>query len=407
MRLLFCSFDSPGHLFPLVGLAEELRRRGHQAGFATGTAALPALESAGMARIPRGAVDGGSFRVAVHHHPLSMAVDVKHVEHAIQQFSPDVLVTHQLAHAPLLVRERTGIPVAVMGLFSYLWSWSAERAGATEATGLESTRRWRIHSDLAIVNEARALFRMPALAADGPELPFLGDLFMLRNVPELTPELPALPSRVHAVGACPWEPPRDESHAWSELRARFTRPEAPLLYVQHGRSFGGPGFWNPLKEALADAPVQVVASVGRMDQETGAAPPNFTVLDHVPQGLVLPHAAAVVSGGHTSVVLGALTHGRPSVLISSGGETQDNAEKVVAAECGIHLREEGLTAAVIRAAVDTALQSGSCAQGCARARQAFAAMTPFHHAADLVEQLVFTGAAVHRESVERMVAAGA
>lgn len=406
MRLLFCSFDSPGHLFPLLGLAEELRRRGHQAAFATGPAAQPALESLGIPRIPRGAEDGPSFRVNVHHKPLSIAVDVKHVEHAVAQFSPDALVTHQLAHAPLLVRERTGIPAALMGLFCYLWSWSADGTGATEATSLERTRRWRIGSDLNILNEARALFRMPPLAADGPELPFLGDLFMLRSVPELTPELPALPGRVHAVGACPWEPARDEHAAWRELRARFTRPDAPLLYVQHGRSFGGPGFWKPLVEALADAPVQVVACVGRMDQETGTAPPNFVVVDHLPQGLVLPRAAAVVSGGHTSAVLGALTHGVPGVLISSGGETRDNAEKVAAAECGIHLREEGLAPAAIRAAVDAALRGGSPARGCARVRRAFAATAPFHHAADLVEQLVLTRAAVHRETVERMAAAG-
>jgi UDP:flavonoid glycosyltransferase YjiC (YdhE family) len=395
MRLLFCSFDSPGHLFPLVGLTRELQRRGHTVAFATGEPARAALSAAGIDRIPRGVEDGPSFRVNVHHQPLAIAVDVKHVEHAIREFAPDALVTHQLAHAPLMVRERTGIPVAVMGLSTYLWSWSREPHGAG-ASGLERTRRWRIGSDTAIVDEARKLFRMPPLAIDGPDLPFLGDLFMLRTVPELTPELPELPPQVHAVGACPWEPPRDEPDAWSTLRARFALPDAPLLYVQHGRTFGGPGFWSPLARALADQPVQVVAAVGRMDQEMERVPDNFTVLDHVPQGLVLPHARAVVCGGHTSAVLGALTHAVPSVIVPSGGETQDNAHKVADAGCGIRIGDESLGAETMREAVAAAMAGGELARNCARIQQAFARSAPFEDAADLVEQLAITRLPVHR-----------
>jgi MGT family glycosyltransferase len=396
MRVLFCSFDSPGHLFPLVGLALELHRRGNRVAFATGQPALQTLEAAGIERIARGEPDGPSFRVNVHHQPLAIAVDVKHVEHAMEQFSPNAIVTHQLAHAPLLVRERTGIPVAVMGLFSYLWSWSPHAADEAGATGLERTRRWRIRSDVSIINEARKLFRMPTFTVDGSDLPFLGDLFMLRTVWELAPEMPELPPQVHTVGACPWEPPQDEVAAWRALQGQFSLPDAALLYVQHGRTFGGPGFWAQLTEALTGQPVQVVAAVGRMDQEVGCVPPNFTVLDHVPQGLVLPHARAVVCGGHTSAVLGALTHGLPSVLIPAGGETPDNAERVVGARCGVQIGEEILTADAVRNAVEAVLEGVGFSQNCRRVRQVFAESYPFHEAADLVEQLAATGRPVHR-----------
>jgi UDP:flavonoid glycosyltransferase YjiC (YdhE family) len=396
MKLLFCSFDSPGYLFPLIGLALELQERGHQLAFAVEANALQTLVGVGIDRIPRGVTDGPSFRVNVHHQPLSIAVDVKHLEHAVERFAPDILVTHQLAHAPLLVRERTGIPVAVMGLFSYLWSWSPDAGILTGTSGLERTRQWRIGSDVAIVNEARALFRLPVLTVDGPDLPFLGDLFMLRTIEEFSPELAQLPPQVHAVGACLWEPPREDEKEWHALRAQFGAPDAPLLYVQHGRTFRGPGFWTELKEALADQPVQVVASVGRMDQDVGAVPANFVALDHVPQGLVLPHASAVISGGHTTAVLGALTHALPSILIPGGGETQDNAEKVVNAGCGVRLEGEALTTQAIRAAVDGVLAGAQPSRMGRRVQQAFARTAPFQNAAELVEQLANTRTRIDR-----------
>jgi len=394
VNVLFCSFDSPGHLFPLAGLALELRARGHAVAFVTGLPAVETLGAAGLERIPRSpTADRDSFRVNTHHHPLAIAIDVAHVEHAIGRFHPDVLVTHQLCHAPLLVRERRGIPVAVMGFFSFLWHWPPYAAAAPSP--LEPMRRWRVESDTRIVNQAREHFRLPPFPVDAPELPFLGDLFMLRSVPELLPGLAALPPQVHPVGACQWEPPAPEG-AWEALRARFARPDAPLVYVQHGRTFGGPGFWAELAEALDGQPVQVVASVGRMDQEVGRVPENFAVLDHVPQGVAMPHARAVVSGGHSTVVLGALSHGLPGVVIPTGGETPDNAETLVEAGCAVRLGTAELAPGPFRAAVDDALGDAALARACRGVQRALARSRPFDRAAALVERLAAGGARVER-----------
>jgi UDP:flavonoid glycosyltransferase YjiC (YdhE family) len=389
MRCLFCSFASPGYLFPLAGLARELVRRGHAVAFATGPEGAEVLEAAGLRRIPRGEPDGRSFQVATWGNPVATAVDVKHAEHAVSVFAPDLLVSHQLCQAALLVRERTGLPLAVLGLFAWSWPASGPSASASSdaAARLESTRRWRLGDNLRTLNEARALFRLSPVDAEGGEGPLLGDLFLLRTTAGLDPELPRLPEPVHAAGACLWEPPEEEGDAWAPLRARLAEPEAPLLYVQPGRTFGGPGFWPVLLEAVAGRPLQVVASVGRMDAPAGSLPSNVHAAPHVPQGLVLPRARAAVYAPTTSAVLAALAHAVPGIAVPSGSETPDNAARLAALGCALALEPEGLSAATLGDALSRVLDDAEMRSACRRARRALGDTGDFTVAAERIQGL--------------------
>ncbi len=396
MRFLFCSFESTGFLYPMVGLALELRGRGHQVAFASGLTTRELLDRVGIERVPRGTREGESFRLRNWGLPVNTAIDVKHAEHAVERFAPDALVTHQLCQAPLLVRERQKVPVGVVGMFSYLWPPAVASIPAIFSEEVEAIRRWRLDDTIRIFNGARELFRMPAVLPSPVDLPLLGDLFMLRTVPELEPELGCLPPQVHAVGPCLWEPGVDEDATWATFRSEFAEPDAPVLYVQQGRTFGGASFWRQLVDDLADCPVQVVAATGRMDEDPGPVPPNFLVRDYVPQGLVLRHARAVVCGGHTSAVLATLSHGLPSVVVPTGGETPDVAEKLVRAGCALSIPADGLTAGALRAAVGEVLDGSALLDGCRRARRALARAASFGPAARLVERLGATGASVDR-----------
>ncbi|HEX5727764.1 MAG TPA: nucleotide disphospho-sugar-binding domain-containing protein [Longimicrobiaceae bacterium] len=402
MRFLFCAFATPGYLFPLAGLALELRRRGHAVAFATGPAGRGLLAAAGLERVPRGEPDGDSFRLGEWETAVSTAIDLKHVEYAAERFRADALVTHVLCQAPLLARERRGLPVAVLGHFGYLWP----RPGAAPAADRDAAlRAWRLRDGVRILNQARALFRLPPLEPDPAEVPLLGDLHLLRSAAGLEPDLAGLPARVHAVGACLWEPPRDEGRAWAELRAELAAPDAPLLYAQQGRTFGGPGFWPRLAEAVAGRPLQVVASLGRMDAAVGALPANVLARPHVAQGLVLPHARAVLSGGHTTVVAAALAHGLPGVVVPGGGETPENAATLARLGCARRLEAEGLTAEALRRALEEALEDPGMRRAARRAQRALAAVDSFPAAAELVERMAAGRAPVLRE--EPAEAAGA
>lgn len=379
MRYLFCPLASHGFVYPAIGVAEALRRRGAEVAFATGPAFADTIERAGFERIQRGAKDGDSFEVGTWAHPLSAAMQVKHVEYALKRFAPDVLVASQLANGPLMVGEREGLPVAVIGLAAYLWPlWPRGAAPRSEADKL---LEWRHGDMMGHYNRARALFGMPHVEAHHLDSPLRGELFMVQSVPALETRAAEFPERVRCVGSCLWEPPRAadaELARWlEESRGRA------VVYVQHGRSFEKPSFWPRLVAALEDQPVRVVADIGRMDKEAGAIPPGWFVRGHVPQGQVLPSASAVVSTGHTSAVLGALSHGLPSLLIPSGSGTEDIAGRCVDAGAALAVFD-GAAAPPLRQLIEELLHGESLREKARGLRAAFAEYDGCETAAELL-----------------------
>ncbi len=123
-----------------------------------------------------------------------------------------------------------------------------------------------------------------------------------------------------------------------------------------------------------------------MDCLTGILPSSFVVRDHVPQGVVLPHADLAVSTGHSSVVLGALTHGVPIVVVPCAGEEPpDNVARLERAGCAVRLDPDIVTAPILRDTIDAALGDEFLRTNARRLRAAFQGVEGFHAAADAVE----------------------
>ncbi|HWM94932.1 MAG TPA: nucleotide disphospho-sugar-binding domain-containing protein [Thermoanaerobaculia bacterium] len=386
MRFLFCSLDSPGFLFSAIGLASVLVRRGHEVAFVSDLETSSLLTRQGLRRLQRGAQDGHSFRVADWARPLAVAIQVKHIEHALTEFSADVMVGQCLTLGPLLVAERRQLPVAVQGLCTYLWPTTDEPAPGREGSELESRRAWRHGDLLKWLNEARARFRLPPWQGSCRDSPFLGDLFLLRSVPELQTDCASLPERVHLVGDCLWEP--DESDPELETWLKETEsPASPLIYVQHGRFFHVPSFWGQLVETFRRMNCRVVASVGRLDGELGALPGSFFVRPHISQGRVLRSARAVVASANSTAVLGALSAGIPSLLIPAGGEQPDVAEFCEKAGVARTLAPEDTAPERIGEALDRLLTDDRYRERACFYRSAFARVNGFEIAADLLETL--------------------
>jgi UDP:flavonoid glycosyltransferase YjiC (YdhE family) len=398
VRYLICSASSPGLLFPLVGLALELRRRGHEVMFATGLDIAELLAQFGFERIPRTDRDGRSFTTIISDDPMVNALDIKHIEYAINLHAPDAILTHQLCTAPLVVRQKQHIPTAVMGLFSYLYPTLAGDRLEVFPQGAEQ-RRLRLEGMVNTLNRTLRAFRLPPVRATPQENPLLGDLFLLRSTPELSPDLEFLPSQVHVVGACLWEPPIVADLQWEAVSAGLSGIDGPVIYVQHGRTFDMPGFWLQLVDAIRDRPCRILASLGRMDQETGELPANVVARAHISQTTVLSRANLSISGGHSTVLLGSLSNGVPCIAIPTGGEMPDNAERLVSLRCGVSLDALRLSVASMRDAIDLILHGDrAVVAGVGSASESLARFEPFKTAAALVEQLGSTQSVVCRSA---------
>jgi UDP:flavonoid glycosyltransferase YjiC (YdhE family) len=374
MRLLFCPLATPGFLYPAIGLALSLRARGHDVAFATDVSSASLLAPIGLQRLPRGHPDGPSFEVRTWHHPLSIALQLKHVESALETFPADLLVTSQLALGPLLVRERRHLPVAVQGLCTYLWP-TADDPNSQIPVAQRQRRAWRLRDMLGHLARARAIMQLPEPGEPGA------------NIPELEGPEHLLPPGVHLVGDGLWEPDLadPELDRWLD---EGTRPGFPVVYVQHGRSFSTPGFWTQFRDALADCPVRVAGSVGRMDDPPpNPIPEGFLLRSHLPQARVLAHAAAVVASANSTAVLGALSHGVPLLLIPGGGEQVDVAERCAGAGVAITVSPETLTASALTAAIHQLLDRPAYRDRARLLAAAFQAKREENRALALVESL--------------------
>jgi MGT family glycosyltransferase len=390
MRFLFCSLASHGFLYPAISIANALRARGHDVAFVTGSAFGKALRVAGFERIPNTDKDECSFQVGLWWEPHSVAEGVKHIEYALRHFAADVLVGQHLTFGPLMVGEHRSLPVAILGPAAYLWPASTSLTDGHPQSEAEARLVWRYGEMMKHYNQARQLFQLPLCNQTYGETPLLGDVFLLQSVRELEENIELLPERVHLVGACLWEPPQSDAESNAELSRWLKESEAsskPLIYVQPGRSFQDQGFWPYAIEALGYDSVRVAASIGRMDDEVGQIPGNFFVRSHVPQGLVLPRARAVISSGHTTSVLGALTHGLPCVLIPNGSGTEEIAERCHRAGVALCLPHSEVSAEKLIRAVRRVLECSSLRRSAQSLQQAFTKINGPERAADLIQRV--------------------
>lgn len=134
--------------------------------------------------------------------------------------------------------------------------------------------------------------------------------------------------------------------------------------------------------------VTLLASVGRMEFELGLLPTNCTARPHIPQQLVLSHARAVVGGGHSSIVLGALTHGLPGLFVPKGGETPANARRMALAGAGIWLGADEVSVSTMSAHLERVLTDETLWSNARALGSRFAAERPILAAASAIERLL-------------------
>jgi UDP:flavonoid glycosyltransferase YjiC (YdhE family) len=137
-----------------------------------------------------------------------------------------------------------------------------------------------------------------------------------------------------------------------------------------------------------------------MDGELKNITENFFVRAHVPQNFVLEFAQAVISCGHTTSVLGALTHGLPSLLIPNGSGTEDIAECCEKAGVCVYLPLSQVSPDTLLTTIQRLLQDSELRQNAKKIQQAFRKVNGLEYAGDLLEQLGITRRRVLRKLPE-------
>jgi UDP:flavonoid glycosyltransferase YjiC (YdhE family) len=218
----------------------------------------------------------------------------------------------------------------------------------------------------------------------------MGNLLMLRSIPELEGDISHLPHQVHLVGAClPGdEPCLPELETWLQGAAANNEP---VIYVHHGRLFDRPHFWSQLVQALAAIKIRIVADVSRMDCSVGALPQNFFAGSYLPQSRILRYAKVVIATPTTTPVLGSLSAGIPSLLIyGAGGEQPTLAQRCKDAGVARTLLSAEASPGRIYAELLALLKDGAVSQAARHMARAFSRAAKTDYATELLERLALT-----------------
>ena len=147
--------------------------------------------------------------------------------------------------------------------------------------------------------------------------------------------------------------------------------------------------FGALLDGLRDEALNIVVTVGKQNDPAmlGRQPSNVHVHQYIPQELLLPHCAAVVTHGGAGSTLGALAFGLPLLVVPQGADQFYNAERVVAAGAGVQLMPDRLTADSAREAVRMLLHDDTFRAAAHRIKNEFDAMPDPRQAVETLERL--------------------
>ena len=334
-----------GHVNPLVGVAAELRARGHDVAWAGHSELVHRLAGAGqrvfdcaipatgLAR-PPGLTGPAAFRFLWEEFFLPLATAMAPgITRALATFRPDVVLVDQHAVAGAFLAERHGVPhvtsastsaelVDPLASMPKVARWLDDRLATVRAElGGSGDPRFSPHGVLAFT--ARAL-----VGATGPGVHVLGPAIAPRRT---EPDFP-----------------------WADLDQR--RPVV-LVTLGTANTDAGTRFLTETAAALwllADRVQGVVADPGDVLADV-PLPAGTIVREYVPQLTLLSEVDAVVSHGGHNTVCESLWHGVPLVLAPIRDDQPIVAGQVVEAGAGVRVRFGRVDAPRLAAAIETVL----------------------------------------------------
>lgn len=396
MRVLLTSVGTRGDVQPVVALAAEMRRRGHDVRLCVPPNFLDWVGGAGFTATPIGiAMRQPSGAAATQASPPTPEQIRALVEHLVRdQFDAtasaaegcEVIVAggaHQ--YAARSVAERLGIP-SVVALYAPVALPSPDHAPGGEPGGDPegNLRRWQDESRswnerlLARLNDNRQRLGLGPLRDVYSHI--LGEDPWLAVDPVLGP-LPATPGlQVTQTGA--WIL-ADQAPLAPALEAFLAAGEPPI-YVGFGSMPADGQTGRIVIEAVRAAGRRLVLSQGWAELGLVDDAPDCIAIGEVNQQALFPRVAAVVHHGGAGTTTTAARAGAPQVIVPMFSDQPYWASRVRALGIGASVAHGALRAESLLAALGAALDHGVAARAAAIAGKV--AVNGTAVAADLIER---------------------
>ncbi len=400
------AYTSPaiGHLFPMVPILLELRRRGHDVHVRTLADRVDTLTRLGLRAAPadprslaivhpdweaRGPKQ--ALEVAVRTFAERALVDGPDFDRALAEVRPDAVLVDINAWGALVAAEAWGGPWVTFSPYTPpISSAGAPPFGPGFLPRHDLVGRLRDALARPLVLGAAERIMTPRINAlrDPRGLPPVSGadeffrkastLLVATSEPFEYPH-PDWADRVRMIGALPWEPP-SQTPAWLE------DIDGPIALVTTSSEYqADESLVRAALEGLADEPFTVVATMPAGVDGALDVPANARVVDFVPHGLVLDRTVVAITHGGMGATQKALARGIPVCVVPFGRDQLEVAARVVTADCGTKVPAKRLTAQTLRDGVRAAMTKQA---GARRVAEGYAAAGGPAAGATAVEELL-------------------
>ncbi len=404
MRLLAYTSPARGHLYPLVPILEELRRRGHHIAVRTLASEVERIRALGIeataisARVEEIEMDDYKGRLQPMRGGRAMAVFARRAKHdaadleaAIERERPEALLIDVNCWGAAIVAEVSGLPWVVYS--PYLLMTPSRDAppfgmGLRPMGGMLGMAR-----DGLLRRAMRPMFDRLGVGPQNklrarygaPQIEEFAD-FLTRPplMLALTVEGFDYPRRdwsenVRLVGQINWSPPQTTPAWLGEMRD-------PLVLVTCStEKQGDKRLIDVALQGLPPEGFSVIATTAAHDPAEFSAPAGSRVERFVPHDAVLDRVACVVCHGGMGIAQKALAAGVPVVVVPFGRDQLETARRVEYANAGVRRPPRRLTPKRLARAVRRAVELRAGAQ---RISQLFANAGGEVAAVDAIEDLV-------------------
>jgi UDP:flavonoid glycosyltransferase YjiC (YdhE family) len=346
MRILFTSFPAYGHVNTMLPLAREARNAGHEVAFVTGAELVPEIERRGFDTWPV-----GPSRAEAE-------AGVRAAYPELTQLPPEQRV--QLA-APMLFVESAAkravelIPRAQQWKPDIVVHEETELAGAL--TAAQTGARHVIHGlGLASVKLRAILIPRFARLCEEWQVPEVADGRRPCTYLDICPPSLRTDGAPAGTQAQPLRPAAGEPAPGERLpEALAALPRSHTIHLTLGTVFNeAPGVLETAIAGLRELPLNLVVTSGpgTNPAQFGAQPPHVLIEPYIPHSLLLPHCHLVISHGGAGIMLSALGHALPQLILPQGADQFLNASTCQSAGAALALHPDDVSAGAVATAAE-------------------------------------------------------
>lgn len=357
-RVVITCWGSHGDLFPYIGLALALKRRGHTPVVATNAGFRNEVEREGIEFAAAGppidpnapnarelferVMDPIKGSEVIVRELLMPKLRETYAELSAVVPGADILIGHPIAYAAPLVAERTGTPwmstvLAPLSLFSahdpgvmpnLPWVNDVPVIGDWLARTLLKLARPMLAKWVEPVAQLRAELKLPPgklPIIEGQFSPF-GTLALFSRV--LAKPQPDSPPNTTITGGVFYNGP--DAALAPEIEAFLASGKPPIVFTLGTSAVGAAGrFYHESAAAAEQLGVRAVLLTGGFAQNRPERiPPGVLLVDRAPHQLLFPRASAIVHQVGAGTMHQALRAGHPMLTVPHGHDQFDNARRV-------------------------------------------------------------------------------